>query len=206
MKKITLLYSTREGHTRRVIEHVAAAFRARGMATEVLDVAELPRDTEIGGLEAAIVAASIHAGKHEPEMVDVVRRHRRMLERIPTAFLSVSLTEAEVEDEGAPVGKRMEAVHEVIRYLDRFFEETDWHPSRVRPVAGALLYTKYGVIKRLLMKVIAKHMGASTDTSSDHIFTDWTALDRFVDEMAAAFEALPVSGGRSGHGGLAQAA
>lgn len=68
--------------------------------------------------------------------------------------------------------------------LHRSFEETGWHPTRVKPVAGALLYTKYGLLLRFVMKLIAKRAGGATDTSRDHKYTDWVALDRFVDELA----------------------
>lgn len=191
MKKITLFYATREGHTRRIVEHVAAALRARGFEADVLNVAELPDGGEPVGLDAAIVAASIHIGKHEREMVQFVRARRPMLERIPTAFLSVSLTEADVEDESAPFAKRMDAIHEVVRYIDTFFEETGWRATRVRPVAGALLYTQYGFLKRFLIKMMAKQKGASTDTAHDHVYTDWHALDAFVDQLAGSLTARP---------------
>jgi menaquinone-dependent protoporphyrinogen IX oxidase len=34
------------------------------------------------------------------------------------------------------------------------------------------------------MKRVASSMGASPDTSRDHEYTDWAALDRLVDQMA----------------------
>jgi menaquinone-dependent protoporphyrinogen oxidase len=34
------------------------------------------------------------------------------------------------------------------------------------------------------MRFIAKRAGATTDTSRDHEYTDWQALDRFADELA----------------------
>jgi menaquinone-dependent protoporphyrinogen oxidase len=34
------------------------------------------------------------------------------------------------------------------------------------------------------MKRIARKAGAPTDTSRDHEFTNWPALDRFVEDMA----------------------
>ena len=43
-----------------------------------------------------------------------------------------------------------------------------------------LLYTQYNVLIRFVMKRIAKHAGGATDTSRDHEYTDWVALDQFV--------------------------
>ena len=65
-------------------------------------------------------------------------------------------------------------------YLHEFFAETGWYPERVKPVAGALLYTPYNFLIRLVMKHIAQHAGRSRDTSRDHEYTDWVALDHFV--------------------------
>jgi menaquinone-dependent protoporphyrinogen oxidase len=53
----------------------------------------------------------------------------------------------------------------------------------VKPVAGALLYTKYNFIVRFVMKQIVKKKSGSTDTSRDHEYTDWAALDRFVEDL-----------------------
>jgi menaquinone-dependent protoporphyrinogen IX oxidase len=36
------------------------------------------------------------------------------------------------------------------------------------------------------MKRIAKRAGAPTDTTRDYVFTDWVALDRFVEEFVTA--------------------
>jgi len=53
----------------------------------------------------------------------------------------------------------------------------------VKPIAGALLYTKYNFIVRFIMKRIARQAGAATDTSKDYEYTDWAALSRFIDEF-----------------------
>jgi menaquinone-dependent protoporphyrinogen oxidase len=58
------------------------------------------------------------------------------------------------------------------------------HPPRVKPVAGALLSTKYNFLIRFVMRRIAKKAGAETDTSRDYEYTDWVALDHFVEEVA----------------------
>jgi len=166
-------------------EHVAATFRARGFNADVLDVGgEPPPQCDLTRYAAAIVAASVHVGKHEREMVEFVKAHRAELERIPSAFLSVSLSEAGAEDTSAAPERRRNAAADVRRMIDEFLRETGWSPTRVHPVAGALLYRQYGAIVRLVMRFIAKQAGATTDTSRDHEYTDWQALDRFADELA----------------------
>ncbi len=61
----------------------------------------------------------------------------------------------------------------------------------MKPVAGALLYTKYNFLVRFVMRRIAKKGGPETDTSRDYEYTNWAALDKFVDEFCAEIFATP---------------
>jgi menaquinone-dependent protoporphyrinogen oxidase len=180
------LYATREGQTRRIAEHVAADVRAHGLAADVVDACDLPHGFDLGAYAAAVVAASVHFGKHEREMTAFVKEHRDALARMPAAFLSVSGSEATVERANASPEARARAAHDVREMIARFFEETGWRPDRVHPVAGAIAYTKYNFLLRFVMRRIAKREDAPTDTSRDYEFTDWQALDHFVDELLGA--------------------
>jgi menaquinone-dependent protoporphyrinogen oxidase len=66
--------------------------------------------------------------------------------------------------------------------IDVFAAETGWIPARSLAVAGALAYTQYGFLKKFVLRQIAKRAGGSTDTSCDHEYTDWPAVDRFVEQ------------------------
>jgi menaquinone-dependent protoporphyrinogen oxidase len=186
VKALAVLYASREGQTRRIAEHTAATLRTREFTVDVLDVErELPPDFDLSRYAGAVVASSVHIGKHERAMVEFVRAHRAELERIPSAFLSVSLSEAGAEDAGATTERKERAAANVDTMIGVFLRETGWSPTHVHPVAGALLYRQYGAVVRLVMRFIAKRAGATTDTSRDHEYTDWQALDRFADELAA---------------------
>jgi len=52
--------------------------------------------------------------------------------------------------------------------------------------AGALQYSKYGVFKRRLMRMIVGFAGGDTDMSRDYEYTDWAAVDRFAESFAKA--------------------
>lgn len=189
MKTIGVLFATREGHTRRIAEHVAADLRVRGLHPEVENLRERAAAINLRDYSGVILAASVHAGEHEAEMVKFVKAHRGALEAIPAAFLSVTLSEAGAERTDATPLEHAQFVAEVEQMIDKFFVETGWHTQRVKPVAGALLYTRYNVLLRFLMKRIARKSGGSTDTSRDHVYTDWQALDQFVDEFALEISA-----------------
>ncbi len=183
MKPVLVIYATREGHTRKIAERVGDDVAARGVRTDVVDAAHFPKGLSLEHYSAAIVAASVHGERHEREVVEFVKKRVHELERIPTAFLSVSLSEANAEDPTAPASRRAKAAEDVQRMIDRFLKETGWLPSKIKAVAGALMYSKYNFFLRYIMKSIAARAGGSTDTSHDHIYTNWAALDQFADDV-----------------------
>lgn len=189
MKPVLVAFATREGQTRKIAEHVASTIRARGDEADVLDLGSGAQvDLDPSGYTAVVLAASVHLGRHEREMVDFVKAHHEQLERVPTAFLSVSLSEAGVEDTTATFEARSKAAVDVKRMIDDFCHQTGLHPSRVWPVAGALMYSEYGSLVRFVMRRIARAAGTSTDTAHDHEYTDWKGLHRFVDALMTELE------------------
>jgi len=183
MKPILVIYATREGHTRRIAEHVGAVLEAQRRSFGLIDAAHIPERFLLTQYSAGIVCASLHLGKHEPEMVKFVKGHLAELQRIPTVFLSVSLEEVTAEDAEVPPEKRAAAETNVKRTIDRFLADTGWHPLHVAAVAGALMYSKYNFVTRFIMKRIAEKAGKPVDTTRDYEFTDWTKLDRLIEEL-----------------------
>ena len=63
-------------------------------------------------------------------------------------------------------------------------------------VAGALPYTKYGWLKRMMMKRIVAKAGGDTDTTRDYEYTDWIDLRNFARDFAelAAQRSVEVAG------------
>lgn len=184
MKPIAVLYATRSGHTRRIAEHIASNLRGRGLNVELNNVGKLQGSICLLNYCGAVLAASVHMGAHEHEMVKFVKDHLLELNEIPTAFVSVTLTEKGVERPESSPEERARFSADVQNVIDRFFADTGWRPERVKPVAGALLYTKYNLLLRFVMRQIAKSAHADVDTSHDYEYTDWTALDRFVEEFS----------------------
>ena len=183
-KRVGVFFATREGHTQRIAERVAADLRNLGFDVDLLAVRR-PFPFSLSYYAAAVLAASVHAGTHEKEMVQFVKEHRPELERIPTAFLSVTLSEAGAEMPGKTLAEHAQFAQDVDAMLGKFFQDTKWHPTVSKPVAGALLYRHYNFFVRLIMKRIAGKAGAATDTSRDYDYTDWVELDKFAKDLAA---------------------
>ena len=159
MKPVLILYATREGHTHRVADRLAGTVRSHGLSADTIDAAHVPEGFDLGDYGAAIVCASIHGGKHEREVLKFVKCHVLELHEIPSAFVSVSLSEAGAEDTGAPPERRAKAAADVQKMIEVFLKETGWRPTLIRAVAGALLYTKYSFLLLFVMKRIAGKPG-----------------------------------------------
>jgi menaquinone-dependent protoporphyrinogen oxidase len=170
---VLVAYGSVEGQTRKIARHISGSVQTRGHDVTVFDAADLA-DVDMNLFDAAIVAAPVHLGAFHPAIVDWVGRNSAGLGAIPSAFVSVSLAAASAFlEEHAEVGK----------LTADLFERTNWHPDNVHHAAGALRYTKYDFMKRMLMKYMARKEGGSTDTSKDHEYTDWDALDAFVGDV-----------------------
>jgi menaquinone-dependent protoporphyrinogen oxidase len=182
---VAVMYATREGQTAKIAARVADDLRAHGCAVELRNLRD--GDFDIGGAAAVVLAASVHLGHHEKEMVRFTREEREALARRPTLFLSVSLSQAGAEMRDRPDELRAKASEEVHEVAERFFAATGFRPGHFLPVAGALAYRHYNWLVRFIMKKIAAAEGASTDTTREHEYTDWAALDaeaaRFADEI-----------------------
>jgi len=197
MHPFLIVFATREGHTGLVAQRIADVARSMGAMPVLQDARDVGEPMDLLGYSAVVLAASVHAGKHEREMQRFVELHRDELLVVPTAFLSVSLTEAGVEMRDKDPAERLAAADNVAHMMDDFFEQTQWHPDRAEGVAGALMYSKYNLLIRWIMKRIAAKEGASTDTSRDHVYTDWDALEAFTRDFVGALQSAdeaPVGG------------
>lgn len=172
MSSIYLPYGTSEGQTARIAEFIADVVRAHGHEAKAVDIKEAG-DAIPDGYDAILVGASVHMGKHENYVRDFVRKNRAALEQLPSALFSVSMA-AHGDTENAE------------DYVEKFEEEAGWRPAQVALFSGALLFTQYGFIKRLIMKKIASDKGSpDTDTSRDYVYTEWDGVKHFAEEFLA---------------------
>ena len=177
MMRVLIPYGTTEGQTARIAEYLADVIRHQGYEAFPVDI-KRSGTPEPDDYDAVIVGASVHMGKHQSCVRDFVREHRAALERLPSAFFSVSLAIQDSTERGR---------HEAEGCVEKFVQQTGWRPGTVGLFAGALLYTRYGFITRWIMKRIARGKGSpDTDTSRDYVYTDWESVKRFAEEFLKA--------------------
>lgn len=180
MTSILVCYGTSEGQTAKIASRIVDTLHERGYTTDAVDASDLPDGVDLTAYDAVLVGSSIHAGTHQPAVRRFVTSHRDALTTRPTGFFQVCLTAVQ-SDEASQA--------EAAGYVREFTEETGWHPDRIAVFGGALRYSEYGFLKRLVLRRIAKDMTGDTDTSRDYEYTDWDEVEAFAVDFATYVEA-----------------
>jgi menaquinone-dependent protoporphyrinogen oxidase len=173
---ILVLFSTTEGHTRKLAQFVAARLRGCGHKPELSDAADLDLP-DAARFDAALFLASVHLGRYQRSFIEFVRKYHDALNLMPSAFISVSLSAA---------GDNPSDLAGIRECVDRLERETLWHPGAVHHAGGAMRFSAYGFFTKLAIGYIARRRGKSVQTSEDYDLTDYVALEAFIDRFAAS--------------------
>jgi len=171
--KALIIYGTTEGQTRKIARFMEDVLEEMGHKATIADASDEPPAP--GGYDAVLIGGSIHIHKYQAAVAHYITQNVAVLNKMPGAFFSVCLAVAsDLSDEH----------REAEKITTDFLQQTGWKPLMVAQIAGALKYTQYDFLKRLIMKMISKREGRTTDTSQDYEFTDWKAVKEFVHEFA----------------------
>jgi menaquinone-dependent protoporphyrinogen oxidase len=182
MSNVLIVYGSGFGQTAAVVQRLGGILRSAGAVVTVWKGDDPVAEEPIDRFDAVLVAGSVRLGRHQPYLEAFVKRHVGRLNQTPSAFVSVC---------GALGGDWPEGPAHARQYVDRFLNETGWHPREQASFAGAIRYTRYGLITRWMMQLVSWRTGRPTDASRDWEFTDWEAVDRFGEHLASSFAMAP---------------
>jgi menaquinone-dependent protoporphyrinogen oxidase len=177
---ILLLYGTSEGQTRKIAGFVAERLRAVGHDVLLRDAMRPYPPVHAADFDAVIIAARVHAGGYQRQIVAFTRANRAALERIPNAFLSVSMSAARLAR-----GDEARLAH----YVSHFITRSGWRPEHVLHVAGARLYLRHNFIGRAILRLVD---GNRFDVRQNHEWTDWQALETFTARFDSVLRGVAV--------------
>lgn len=172
MANILILYSTTDGHTRRICQSLAQRLGERGNSVTVQELQPAPA-AELEPFDKLVIGAAIRYGHHRPAVRHFVSGHRRLLEAKPSAFFSVNLV-ARKPNRNRP---------ETNPYLRRFLRRVRWQPTLAAVFPGRLDYPRYRWFDRWIIQFIMRLTGGPTDPRSVTEFTDWNAVTAFADAI-----------------------
>ena len=181
MARALILYGTTDGHTRKIAAALAGVLRWEGCRVDVINAQGVTPDVRPDDYDGVMVAGSIHMGGYQRAVRGWVRRHAEQLNRRRGAFVSVCLGILE---------QRAEAQREVREIMARFLADSGWSPALTTTVAGALPYTKYGWLKKWIMRRMVAKAGGDTDTTRDYEYTNWDDVRAFARTFARQLDAV----------------
>jgi menaquinone-dependent protoporphyrinogen oxidase len=126
MARILVIFATTDGHTAKVAQAVGCRLQSRSNHADIVNAAT--DETDPSAYDAIIVAASVHTGGYQRQIVRWAAKHSATLNQKPTAFVSVCLG---ILEHKAEVDQRLRAI------LDAFARSTSWTPGETKIVAGA---------------------------------------------------------------------
>lgn len=169
---VLILFATTEGHTKKVAERIALSVCKRGHDAKIFDTAEQTGVPEIDLFDAVIVAASVHETHHQESAVDFAIAHHRQLARKSSALVSVSLSAVTADGRA-----------EAQQYVDRFIAATGWSPTKTLLLGGALRWSECDYFQRQVLQRILLKGAIAPGENVSYEFTDWAALETFVDDF-----------------------
>jgi menaquinone-dependent protoporphyrinogen oxidase len=175
MAQVLIVYGTAYGQTQRIARRILTELARQNHTVSIFKGDEISANLDLGKYQTFILAASVIRNQHQRYMRSFVRRHAELLNRVPTAFISVC-------------GAAQASPTQAGEYVEAFLHETGLHPTFIQSFAGAMAYTRYGFFLRWVTRLVSGLRGGPTDMSRDHDMTDWEAVDRFAKEIA---ESLP---------------
>lgn len=169
--RVLIIFGTTEGHTRELCQFAAGCLREQGHEATVEEAPAEGSGVLVDAYDAVILAASLHVGRFQGNLLRFAQAFRATLNAKPSAFISVSLSAA---------GENPDDWEGLEQCIARFQHETGWTPKAIHHAAGAIRYSQYDFFKRLALKHIAAKRGKKTVTSRDYDLTDYDALREFV--------------------------
>ena len=171
MSSSLIIYSTVDGHTKSICEHIKNNFKS----DENIKIVSLDdmQDLNLSNFDKIIIGASIRYGRHRKKVLDFVKKNIDVLHFKNSAFFSVNVVARKLEKSKA----------ETNPYVIKFLKKTKWKPDKVDVFAGKVDYPNYNFINKIIIKLIMRITNGPTDTNNSYEFTDWQRVERFAQEV-----------------------
>ena len=166
--RILILYSTVDGHTRRICERLQQVIEAEGHEVRLVDLEGSPA-FDLALFDKIVIGASIRYGKHRRKVIDFINANAHTLQSTPSAFFSVNVV-ARKPGKNTP---------DTNPYVRKILKQIAWRPRRLAVFAGKIDYPRYGFWDRAIIRFIMWMTRGPTDPSSVVDFTDWREVEAF---------------------------
>ena len=168
MNRCLILYSTTDGHTKKICDYIANNLDEVNKIS-VVNITSF-NQKDLDNYDSIIIGASIRYGKHQSSLYKFINKNREKLDAKKNAFFTVNV-----------VARKMEKnLPQTNPYMIKFLKLTKWKPQNLDVFAGRINYPKYGFIDKYAIRFIMWLTKGPTDTRGDFEFTDWDKVKNFA--------------------------
>ncbi|QIQ20794.1 menaquinone-dependent protoporphyrinogen IX dehydrogenase [Zophobihabitans entericus] len=171
--KVLLLYTTREGQTRKIMQRIAEQ-----LTTDIeYDLVHLKSETMINlsHYQGVLVGSSIRYGYYPQALKKFITENYYELNHMFTAFFGVNMV-ARKPNKNTP---------ETNLYTRKFLEKSPWKPTMAAVFAGALYYPRYGTLDRNMIRLIMWMGKGETDVKKPIVeYTNWEKVTEFAQNFS----------------------
>ena len=171
MKKNLIIYSTTDGHTKKICNYISEKLEQK-FRSKVISLNK-SENIDLTKYDLTIVGASIRYGKHKSELYSFIHRNLAQLNSIDSAFFSVN----------AVARKDNKCSADTNPYMLKFLKNTNWKPKNLAVFAGKIDYSKYKIVDKFMIRFIMWLTDGPTNISNVHEFTDWNRVELFCKEL-----------------------
>lgn len=168
MAKILIIFSTTDGHTRKICNRLQQVIDNRNNQVAVISVDDAGT-IDLDSFDTIVIGASIRYGKHSPKVYEFIREYSQILDSKSNAFFSVNVV-ARKPEKNRP---------ETNPYLKKFLKQISWQPKILAVFAGKIDYQKYGFLDRIMIRLIMWITKGPTDPKTNIEFTNWSQVEEF---------------------------
>jgi len=96
MANILIIYSTTDGHTRKVCQEIKSVIEKSAHKVKMISI-DNESQIDLNHSDEIVLGASIRYGKHSLQVCRFIKNHHKILESKPNAFFSVNLVSRKPE-------------------------------------------------------------------------------------------------------------
>lgn len=174
MNKILIVYGSKHGQTEKISNFIKEKLASKDFNVEIVNIKN--HNFVISeNYQAIIIASSINVGGHLKDISKFIAKNLKKINSTKSYFLSVGI---------GICSKKLNEQEKTKKMAIDFCSNLKWDVTEIKSVAGALAYTKYNFLLKLLCKTIASILGLpNKDLSKDYEFTDWKDLESFINKI-----------------------
>ena len=168
MTKILVIYSSTDGHTKKICLRLQQIVEDQNHQVRLVSVNDV-NTIDFNSFDKIVIGASIRYGRHSRKIYEFIKENQHVLDSKSNAFFSVNVV-ARKPEKNKP---------ETNPYLQKSLKQISWKPKELAVFAGKIEYQKYKFWDRFMIRLIMWMTQGPTDPKTNIEFTNWSHVESF---------------------------